>query len=290
MPRPMPPRCDAHVHLWDPGASSYDWLRGAPAALRRAFAPGEVLPELADRGFRRLVLVQADDTRADSVHLQRLAAEIPRLAPGVAQVGVVAWLPLARPADVAALLADDAAMRHVVGVRHLTHDDADPFFLRRPDVGESLRLLAGAGLPLDVPDAFPAQMSYLPQLAEDHPDLQIVLDHLGKPPIGGHDGAWRTWREMLARLSGRENVVAKASGLGTSGTGDRAGIVAALEEARAQFGASRLLYGSDWPIAPRAGDYASGTDATLAHLRSWPAAEQHAVLAGTAHRVYRWDS
>lgn len=288
-------RCDAHVHLWDPARSRYAWLAGAPAPLRRAFAPREVLPALRERGFDRLVLVQADDSREDTALMQDLARDIPREDPAIAAVGVVAWVPLADPVEVARLLADAAAMAHVVGIRHLTHDDPDPFFLRREEVGESLELLAGAGLPLDLPDAFPAQMAYLPQLAADHPDLTIVLDHLGKPPIGGHGGAWRTWQEMLAASALRENVVAKASGLATSGPADDAaarseGIAAALEHARSCFGATRLLYGSDWPIAPEAGDYAAAADQVLAHLGTWTEAEQDAVLGGTAARVYRWGA
>ncbi|GAA1717830.1 amidohydrolase family protein [Brachybacterium phenoliresistens] len=284
-------RCDAHLHLWDPARSRYAWLAGAPQPLHRAFRPEEVLEALGARGIDRLVLVQADDTREDTALMQELAREIPRRAPGIGAVGVVAWLPLARPDLVGELLSDAEAMEHVVGVRHLTHDDPDPFFLRRDEVGRSLAQLAEAGLPLDVPDAFPAQLAYLPELAAEHPRLTIVLDHLGKPPLGDA-AALRTWREMLSRLAAQPNAVAKCSGLATSGpetdpAARAEGIAAALEHARRCFGAERLLFGSDWPIAPAAGDYASAADQVLAHLGTWSEAEQGAVLGGTADRVYR---
>ncbi|MFC0675435.1 amidohydrolase family protein [Brachybacterium hainanense] len=280
-------RTDAHIHLWDPAASGYAWLEGAPQPLRRAFAPEELLSALRERGIERIILVQADDTREDTAHMQDLAVRIPQLDPSIRQVGVVAWLPLARPAEVARLLSDPAARAHVAGVRHLTHDDPDPFLLRRAEVGESLALLADAALPLDVPDAFPAQMAYLPELAADHPRLLLVLDHLGKPPLGGHGGAWRTWEQMLERIAAQPNVVAKVSGLATSGDGRGEGIAAALATARRVFGAERLLFGSDWPIAPQVGDYTSGTDAVLRELESWSRDEQEQVLGAVAERVYR---
>ncbi|WP_114855966.1 amidohydrolase [Brachybacterium sp. YJGR34] len=279
-------RCDAHLHLWDLERSPYAWLAGAPTELRRTFAPQEVLPALRELGIRQLVLVQADDTREDTAHLQRLSRELPLLEPSLRAVGVVAWMPLAEPAEVRRLLADAEAMERVVGVRHLTHDDPDPFFLRRPEVSDSLELLAAAGLPLDVPDAFPAQMAYLPELAAEHPELTIVLDHLGKPPLGAHPGTLRTWREMLARLAEHESVVAKLSGLATSGTGDRGDLVAVLAQARELLGAERLMYGSDWPIAPQVADHASGTQALFEEILTWPERERDLVLGGTAQRVY----
>lgn len=38
--------------------------------------------------------------------------------------------------------------------------------------------------------------------AVSHPNLTLVIDHLGKPPVGGDDKARRQWRALLceARL------------------------------------------------------------------------------------------
>lgn len=276
------PVTDAHLHLWDLAASSYSWLAGAPAPLRRTVTIDDVRADLLALGVTRVVLVQADDTPEDTAHLQRTAAAIE--ADGrIPRADVVGWMPLTDPAAVADSLADPSRTERLVGVRHLVHDEPDPGFLDRPEVTRSLDLLAEAGLPLDVPDAFERHMGQVVRVAARHPDLTVVLDHLGKPPLGD-DAAMDRWREQIAAIAAAPNTVAKLSGLATSGNGD---FTAAADFALALFGAERLMIGSDWPIAPTPLDIESGFAPLLAHVRTWAEAEARAVTHGSATRVYR---
>lgn len=278
----LAPVTDAHLHLWDLAESSYGWLAGAPEPLRRTVSFDDVREDLLDLGVHRVVLVQADDTAEDTAHLQRTARAIE--ADGrVPRADVVGWLPLTDPAAVAAALADPDRTDHLVGVRHLVHDEPDPGFLDRPEVARSLELLAEAGLPLDVPDAFERHMAQVVRVAARHPGLVVVLDHLGKPPLG-EAAALARWREQITAIAEHPNVVAKLSGLATSGNGD---FGEAAELALALFGAQRLMIGSDWPIAPRALDLGSGFAPLLAQVRTWAAADVAAVAHGTAARIYR---
>lgn len=277
---------DAHLHLWDLSASTYRWMQGAPTSLRRTARWEEVAEDQAAAGVGRVVLIQADDTAEDSALLQRTAAAIEAADGPVAVADVVGWLPLTAPADVAAALADPAALTHLVGVRHLVHDEVDAGFLDRDEVAASLDLLARAGLTVDVPDAFPRHLAQTARVADRHPHLVLVLDHLGKPPLGDAEQLVR-WETQLRELARRENVVAKISGLSTSGPApDAAGIDRAVTIALEAFGPDRLLYGSDWPIAPTPFDLASGTGTTRARIARESPATQAAVLAGTAARVY----
>jgi len=278
----LAPVTDAHLHLWDLAESSYGWLAGAPEPLRRTVSFDDVREDLLDLGVHRVVLVQADDTAEDTAHLQRTARAIE--ADGrVPRADVVGWLPLTDPAAVADALADPDRTDHLVGVRHLVHDEPDPGFLDRPEVARSLELLAEAGLPLDVPDAFERHMAQVVRVAARHPGLVVVLDHLGKPPLG-EAAALARWREQITAIAEHPNVVAKLSGLATSGNGD---FGEAAELAFALFGAQRLMIGSDWPIAPRALDLGSGFAPLLAQVRTWAAADVAAVAHGTAARIYR---
>lgn len=283
----MPPAdqfTDTHLHLWDLSASPYAWLAGAPAPLRRTADPEDVRAPLVDLGVTRVVLVQADDTIEDTTHLQRTARALEAGgAGGIVRADVVGWLPLTDQDAVAAALADPQRTDHLVGVRHLVHDEPAPGFLDRPEVAQSLGLLAEAGLPLDVPDAFPRHMEQVVRVARRHPDLTVVLDHLGKPPLG-HADRMPQWQAQLEEIAACTNVVAKVSGLATSGNGEFAG---AADLALALFGAQRLMLGSDWPIAPRPFDLGSGFAPLLAHVRTWPPADVVAVTHGTAARVYR---
>ena len=284
---PADPVTDAHLHLWDLAASPYAWLAGAPEALRRTVDIDDVREGLEELDVTRVVLVQADDTDEDTAHLQTTARDIEEHAQltgtGIARADVVGWLPLTDPDAVRAALADPRRTDHLVGVRHLVHDEPDPGFLDLPEVAESLELLAEAGLPLDVPDAFERHMAQVVRVAERHPGLTVVLDHLGKPPLGDLEAMPR-WKVELTEIAACPNVVAKVSGLATCGNGDFA---AAADLALSLFGAERLMVGSDWPIAPTALDLASGFSAVLAHVRTWSEEDVRAVTHETAERVYR---
>ena len=284
---PAEPVTDAHLHLWDLAASRYAWLAGAPEALRRTVDIDDVREGLEELDVTRVVLVQADDTDEDTAHLQTTARDIEehaqRTGTGIARADVVGWLPLTDPDAVRDALADPRRTDHLVGVRHLVHDEPDPGFLDLPEVATSLELLAEAGLPLDVPDAFERHMAQVGRVAQRHPGLTVVLDHLGKPPLGDLEAMPR-WKTQLAEIAACPNVVAKVSGLATSGNGDFA---AAADLALSLFGADRLMIGSDWPIAPTALDLSSGFAPVLAHVRTWEEDAVRAVSRETAARVYR---
>lgn len=118
------------------------------------------------------------------------------------------------------------------------------------------------------------------------PDLVVVVDHLGKPPLGGDLGRWRTDLRALGPI---EQVSAKVSGLATSGAvGVSPEVLRPVwEEALEVFGPNRLMFGSDWPIADPAGDYGAGTAAVLELIAELSTTEREQVLRGTAERVYR---
>src|SRR5699024_12444173 len=118
-------------------------------------------------------------------------------------------------------------------------DEPDPGFLDLAVVATSPGQLAEAGLPLDVPDAVERHMAQVMHVAQRHPGLTVVLDHLGKPPLGDLEAMPR-WKVQLAEIAACPNVVAKISGLATSGNGDFA---AAADLALSLFGADRLMIG-----------------------------------------------
>ncbi len=94
----------------------------------------------------------------------------------------------------------------------------------------------------------------------------------------------------MAALAGLEHVLVKLSGLTTMADLEHwstADLAPWVDHLLACFGADRVLFGSDWPVSRRAGDYAR----TIATARELVAAlspdERAAVLAGTARAAYR---
>lgn len=279
---------DAHQHVWDPELAPYDWLGPAMAPVDRAMRFDDVRPALAAAGVTATVLVQAADHDADTDHMLATAAAHPQV------VAVVAWVPLDDPDRARARLAELRRDPHVVGVRALVHEMTDPDWILRPDVGEGLALLAEAGLTFDYVTSSPTALAHVPELAARHPGLRLVVDHLGKPPVGGTPGDRADWRRLIAAAARHPQVHAKVSGLYSasgaldSWTTDE--VRPFVEDALELFGPDRLMYGGDWPISLLAGGYARTWEACLELLAPLDPDDRAAVLGGTAARFYRIDT
>jgi L-fuconolactonase len=58
------------------------------------------------------------------------------------------------------------------------------------------------------------------------------------------------------------------------------------EVALEAFGASRLMFGSDWPVSSLTAPYGDVCALYLELVAELSSAEQDAIFSGTAHRVY----
>ncbi|SEM24658.1 amidohydrolase family protein [Nonomuraea pusilla] len=272
---------DAHQHFWNLETGHYPWLTPGLAPICRTFEPEELIPQLAAAGVDRTVLVQSMDSYADTDAMLAQADAYDVIG------AVVGWVPLNRPGEAAEALARYREHPKFAGIRHLIHDEPDPDWLLQDSVIEGLGLLADAGLPFDVVAVLPRHLEHIPVLAERVPGLRMVIDHLAKPPI--KDKGWEPWASLMARAAEYPQVHAKVSGLNTAAdpaTWSAADLRPYVEHALELFGPDRLMFGSDWPVALLAGDYAQvwrETGAVLSHLSE---TERAAVLGGTATRFY----
>lgn len=278
---------DAHLHVWDPSRASYPWLTEDLHPLNRTLLIDDIAPDLDRAGVSRVVLVQAADNADDTAVMRVEAARHPgRVA------AIVGWLPLDDPGAVEGGLAVFAEDPLLIGVRNLIHE-REPGWLSQPAQSASLGLLADAGLSLDFVTGSAEALAEIPGILERHPTLRIVIDHLGKPPIGGTPAERAAWRELLAAAAAHPLVHAKVSGLyppvGDARAWNVDDVRPFVEDAAELFGADRLMYGSDWPIVERAGGHGSVHHALLDILDGWGATERAAVLSGTATNFYRFS-
>jgi L-fuconolactonase len=270
---------DAHLHVWDLDVNRYPWLGPEHGVLHTTFTPEQAGRELAASGMRGAVLVQAEDSTAETRYMLAVADGHEWVA------AVVGWLPLAHPDAAAASLEELSRHPRFRGVRHLVHNDPRADFLDSAPVRRSLRLLAGAGLPLDVPDAWPRHLEQVGRLAEDLPDLVVVVDHLAKPPRGRPE--FGTWLEQMHRVAQRPNAVAKVSGLRMPGMPYTVqALRPAWDAALHLFGADRLMYGSDWPMTTPDGGYRPTYEVLAELIGELSADEQRSIMGATARRVY----
>ncbi|WP_345459504.1 amidohydrolase family protein [Actinoallomurus oryzae] len=259
---------DAHHHLWDTAVRDYSWMDGPWAdPIRGRFDLArytEAVPA------RESVVVQAVMDEAETREL--LAAPV---------AGVVGWTDLTAP-DVAERLADLKAAGPLVGIRHLAQDEPDPGWLTRPSVVRGVAAVGAAGLVYDLL-VKPPQATAALDLARRLPEVSFVLDHAGKPDIA--HGMWEPWAGWITEMAALPNVTVKLSGLVTEAAPDwkPADILPYARHVLAVFGASRTMYGSDWPVCTLA---ATPAQVTALVEEVVPGDDAFEVMGGTARRVY----
>ena len=195
---------DSHQHFWDRGQREFDhsWQDDKPV-LCRNFLPPDLRPEIDAVGVERTVFVQTQHNIAENRWVLNLAHQHDFIA------GVVGWVDLASDECEQQLLEfiDDPKF---VGVRHVTQDEADDNFIVRPEVLRGLRVLEKHRVPFDLL-FYVRHLKHARRLAEELPELPMVIDHLAKPEI--RDGRLDGWSEDLKAAASYPNLYCKLSGM-----------------------------------------------------------------------------
>ena len=244
---------DTHIHLWDLENGSYPWLEGDSSILNRSYFMDELEEQRKGTAVEYGVLVQAANNDQDTVYMLKVAEESNWIK------GVVGWLPLTDPKQSEKLLEQKYLQNpYFKGVRHLIHNESDPNWLLQPSVLESLKILADNELPFDVVGVLPEHLETAIKVAEQLPNLNLVLDHLNQPPIA-QKLKFGNWGVLMEKASRYPNIHVKISGLGTT-TGRphqwlASDIYDYLEFVIGEFGYKRCFLGGDWPVSLLAGSY-----------------------------------
>lgn len=276
-----PPVVDAHVHFWDPSRLDYPWLAETPA-LQRAFGPKDFAP-LEQGTVDAIVFVEANCAPGQSLRevqwIEALADEEPRIA------GIVAFVDLLDESSRDWALAHISGLPRVVGVRHNIQHQRTGYALQ-PAFVRGVQDVAAHGLPFEL-CITAEQLPEAIALVERCPETRFVLDHCGKPAIR-HE-AFERWAERLSVLALHERVVCKLSGLLTEARADQrdaASLRRYVDQARASFGATRLIYGSDWPVAILGGGAERWRAIVDELTAAWPESERSALFGENAARFY----
>jgi L-fucono-1,5-lactonase len=272
---------DAHQHFWNLGREALPWMRDEHATIRRTFEPSDLEPLLARTGVSTTVLVQAANTDSDTDAMFEHASRNGWIG------GVIAWVELCSVERTEQRLDELSRQPKLRGFRHLIHNEHDPHWILRDDVLASLSLLEQRGMILELPCVYPRHLADVPELAAAFPRLTIVIDHLGKPPLGGAQMA--PWAAEIRAAAARRNVAAKISGLNTmlaSSVWHAGDLRDAVEIAVDAFGPDRLLCGSDWPVALLNGGYEKVWRETVRVVEDVAPEHAETLLSGTALRLY----
>jgi L-fuconolactonase len=276
------PVIDTHVCFWNLTEVEYPWLKPDYGPLVRTWEPADLAAQLQVAGIAKAVLVQSANSYEDTAYLLKIADVTEWVG------AVVGWTDLLLPEETDRRLQMYKQHPKFRGVRHLIHDEPNLDWVVQPAVIESLKQVARHGMVFEVSAVFPNHLKHVATLAEQAPDLRIVVDHLARPPIKQRQLS--PWTDQMLAAAAFPNVYAKVSGLNTVAdwqTWSGADLKPYVDFAVDAFGPDRLMFGSDWPVCTLAGSYQAVWVETNKALEGRPRQAIDAILGGTAAKVYR---
>ncbi len=245
------PIIDTHLHLSDPSRISYPWINSAPA-LNRPFTIDDYREACGDVEVEAMVFMEVDpnvDDRQEEIDFVcEVAATEPRLK------GMIAQAPLERGAAIRPELENLANNPLIKGVRRLLQDEDVDFCLGASFI-EGVRQLPDFGIPFDI-CIFHRHLANVVKMVQQCPDVQFILDHIGKPGI--KDGLLEPWKSDLKDLAALPNVMCKISGMTTEADMEnwtRDDLRPYFDHVIECFGFDRVVYGGDWFVASLATTY-----------------------------------
>lgn len=233
---------DAHVHIWDLPDTLESPLPNQSATVET------LLSDMHAAGVERAVLVQPSIYRDDHTYLRAAVNAHPECFAAVALSDP--FSPRAWPN-----LDDLAETLRLRGVRLRLKDHAADEACESPEVRVLLDRIERRSITLSVLTS-PHGLDGIARIARQHPDLRIVVDHLGSPDRSAFSG--KTHGRLLNPLRQTPNVWLKLSGFYSfsSETYPYLDCEPLVRDILDSFGADRLVWGSDFPFAYRTNAYA----------------------------------
>ncbi|MEI6867763.1 MAG: amidohydrolase family protein [Actinomycetes bacterium] len=289
------PIIDTHIHLWDTKHPELKWvwldkdaihpiLGNIDAIKSVAFTLNDLWSEARFSGISGFVHIQAAIGSPDPVTETTWLAEMAKTGP----------IPMRIVGD-ANLNSEDSIsqlQRHqesnlFVGVRDF---NAEPMFAAKttlPNYENSLKYMAKESLVFDM-DCEWQNMAEALKLAQRHPELPIVLEHIGFPRKRD-DEYFRNWKSAINNLAQAPNVTMKISGVGMTDPGfTRESLRKWAESSLEAFGPDRTVLGSNWPVDRLFVSYATMMEFTRDYIATLSSSEQEKVCSGNAAKLYKF--
>jgi L-fuconolactonase len=172
-------------------------------------------------------------------------------------------------------------------MRHLVESEPNEDWLVQASVLNGLRVLEKHSVPYDLL-VHTRHLKHVKTVAETCPNLNLLIDHMTKPPIAS--GEITAWATALKEAASYPNVSCKLSGLVTEAnwtswtTEDFRPYV---ERALEFFGPKRMMFGSDWPVCLLAASYDRVLESFQLLLADLSEEDRNRVFGGNAIEFYK---
>lgn len=281
------PIVDTHQHLWDLGKFRLRWLK-ADGPLHRSYLTKDYLAAVEGLNVVRAIYMEVglDSTQhlAEAEHVVALC----RRSDSPTCAAVIGGRPGEEGFRQYFERFKDSPF--IKGIRRSL--PKPEIALEKPFVAD-VRWLGELGMRFDLCGP-PAGLLGAAKLAELCPDTRFILDHCGnidpkafrgEAPAGQAD----SWRRGIAKLARRPNVVCKISGVvarAEKGRWTADDLAPIVNHCLDEFGADRVVFGSDWPVCTRVASLREWVTALKEIIGERPQAEQHKLLHDNAVRFY----
>ncbi len=289
------PIIDTHIHLWDQKHPELKWvwlekdavhpiLGNIDAIKSVAFTLNDLWAEARFSNIEGFVHIQAAIGSPNSVTETRWLDEMAKTGP--APMRIVGDCAL-NGENATSQLEEHQESPLFVGVRDF---NAEVMFAAKeilPNYEKSLIYLTKKNLIFDL-DCEWQNIPQALQLAQRHPELQIVLEHIGFPRRRD-DEYFDNWSKAVHNLAKAPNVTMKLSGIGmTDPRFTRDSLRKWAEVSIEAFSPQRCVLGSNWPVDRLFSSY----DVIINFMRDYISVltthEQELICKTNAKRLYRF--
>ncbi|WP_020215035.1 amidohydrolase family protein [Flavobacterium rivuli] len=270
---------DSHVHFWNFDPLRDTWITEDMKVISRDFLPGDVEPIFKENAVSGCIAVQADQSASETQFLLKLAGQNPFIK------GVVGWIDL-KNLHIEDELINYSAYKKLKGFRHISEGEGTGFLVQE-DIINGLKALQKYNYTYDILIK-QHQLKEAITLTETLPEMTFILDHCAKPDLKQDDCT--SWKSHIKIISQNPNVYCKLSGLLTQcdwNNWNEKEIFNCLDVVFENFGSSRILFGSDWPVMLLAGNYSQWLDLIKKYTNQFTQIDKENIFCKNAEHFYK---
>lgn len=274
---------DCHFHIWDIKKTYYTWLNKDLGVLYKNYSLKDYEKTIQNTTIKKSIIVQAADHLDESKNLLKLATLSDNIA------GVIAWVDFLSK-DVLAQIDSLNTNKKLLGLRPMLQDIKDEAWIMNEKFEKIFKKLIKENL---VFEALIKEnhLKYIIKIAQKYPKLKIVINHCAKPNIKDHHNKedFTKWASLIKEAAKEQNIFCKISGLVTQCENeyDYKTLEAYVIHVKENFGAKRLLWGSDWPVLHLKCSYDTWLHISNKLFKNFTLKEKESLLETNAYQIYK---